>query len=591
MMIMNKMRFIEIILLPMLLVFSGCSKLQEQAEQLMWEHSGVTEDFSYLQYQQMDAANALDENGLYHSAEVETYEKRQEKSGTVHVSFARNDFLRFDYYRDEAFSRVLETTDCWMNPGEAVFAGEPELTNPNSKLYRFSEFVILELDEKGGVKAVLQNVKTIPGEVYRIPEDFTGTDISIIPIGEYLDRTVKLSAVSVAPDGSRTSLENGAWEINGKRFGNINVKLNPMESYHINYDYGPYREKLYFSGSTPESYWENSREGTVTFLAEPSDNEYMEYEVRLHPYSRMTITNGVTYQNMVDSFLDGAASIFGNKSVIENQNIISLIQINGLTRGNNFSDTEVEISELKAGDEILIRVPADLKLITEDIEGLTSTENDAGWDYRFLIPDSETLHYQLSVTQRNSDRDGVFHETILENAEFEVFSSTGIRYLEGSELPAENEKVTVKISPDEGFCVYGKNVKDNVYQDEMKYSELAAHINEILGTHPVKPGIIVTLDTEDELGECVFWTGTQRLSGTVMLREGQDFQFDYLLDPEAGYEIYLTPEERMMGIEIWSPYASSRTLDVTESLGGQTLRCRDFVTLQEGVKTYAEDSY
>lgn len=588
---MKKNHFIEFLLLPILLVLSGCAQIREKAEQLMWEKSGVTEDITYIQYQQMEAAGALDQNGLYRSAELETYEKRQIKPGTVHVSFARNDFLRFDYYQDEAFSQTLETTDCWLNPGEAVFAGEPELTNPNSKLYRFSEFVIMELDDKGSVKGLLQRVKTIPGEVYRIPDDFTGTDISIIPIGEYLDRTVKLSAVSVAPDGSRTALENGSWEINGKHYGNVSVKLNPMESYHINYDYGPYREKLYFSGSTPESYWENSRESTVTFLAEPSDNEYMEFEVRLHPYSRMTITNGVTYQNVVDSFLDGAASIFGNKSVIETRNIITLIQVNGLTKGNNFSDTEVDIPELRAGDEVLIRVPAELKLISEDLKDLTSSESDAGRDYRFLIPDSETMHYHLSVTQRNSNRDGVFHETILDNAEFEVISSTGIRYTEGSELPAENEKVTVKITPNKDYCVYGKNVKDNIYQDEMKYSELAAHISEIIESHPVKPGIMVTMDTDDEFGECVFWTGTQRLSGTVMLREGQDFQFDYLLDPEAGYEIYLTPEERMMGIEVWSPYASSRSLDVTESLQGKTLRCRDFVTIQEGVKSYAEDTY
>ena len=588
---MKMKRFIEFLLLPVLLVLSGCTQIRDKAEQIMWEHSGVTEDFSYIQYQQMDAANALDEDGLYHSAELESFEKSQVKSGTVHVSFARNDFLHFDYYRDAALTEPLETADCWLNPGEAVFAGEPELTNPISKLYRFSEFVVLELNEKGSIRGVLQNVKNIPGEIYRIPDDFTGTDISIIPIGEYLERTVKLSAVSLAPDGSRTSLENGSWEINGNTFGNVSVKLNPIESYRINYDYSPYREKLYFAGSTPEFYWENSREGIITFLAEPSDDDYMEYEVRLHPYSQMTITNGVTYQNAVDSFLDGAASIFGNKSVIETQNIISLVQVNGVTKGNNFSDTEITVSELKAGDEVLIRVPADLKLISEDIKGLASSESDAGRDYRFLLPDSDTLHFHLAVTQRNSTRNGVFHEIIPEHAKFEVISSVGIRYLEGSELPAENEKVTVKITPEKDFCVYGKNVKENIYLAEMKYSELADSVNEIIETHPVKPGIMVTLDTEDELGECVFWTGTQRLSGTVMLREGQDLQFDYVLDPEAGYEVYLTREERMQGIEVVSPYVSTRTLDVTDALQGQTLRCRDFVTLQEGVTNDTADTY
>ena len=586
---MKRLRIV--FLLPILVILSGCTQVRERVEQLMWEHSGVTEDVAYNQYQQMQASDALDKDGLYHSAEVESYEKSLEKPGTVHVTFARNDFLDFKYYRDESYSEPLETTDCWLNPGDAVFAGEPELINPISRLYRFSEFVILELGEKGSIKEVLQNTKNIPGEIYRIPDDFTGTDISVIPIGEYQNRTVKLSAVTVAPDGSRKVLENGSWEIDGKRYGNVRVQLNPVESYRIIYDYTPYLENQYFAGSSPEFYWENNRDGTITFLADPSDNEYMEYEVRFHPYGLMTITNAVTYQNMVDSLLDGAAAIFGNSSVIETQNLISLIQVNGLTKGNNFSDTEVTVPELKVGDEILIRVPADMKLVSEDIKELSAAESDAGRDYRFLIPDTDTMHFHLSVTKRNLERTGVFHETVLEHAKFEVFNSSGIRYREGSELPAENERVTVMITPEKDFCVYGKNVKGNVYQADMKYSDLADHMEEILESHPVKPGISVTLDTEDELGECAFWTGTERLSGTVMLREGQDLQFDYLLDPESGYEIYLTPEERMMGVEVWSPYASSRSLDVTEELQGETLRCRDFVTIQEGVKSDAAHSY
>ena len=139
---MKTKRFIEFIILPALLVLSGCTQIREKAEQLMWEHSGVTEDFSYIQYQQMDAANALDEDGLYHSAELETYEKRQEKSGTVHVSFARNDFLHFDYYRDAALTEQLETSDCWLNPGEAVFAGDPEAT----AFFKATESTGLRLD-------------------------------------------------------------------------------------------------------------------------------------------------------------------------------------------------------------------------------------------------------------------------------------------------------------------------------------------------------------------------------------------------------------------------------------------------------------
>ena len=69
------------------------------------------------------------------------------------------------------------------------------------------------------------------------------------------------------------------------------------------------------------------------------------------------------------------------------------------------------------------------------------------------------------------------------------------------------------------------------------------------------------------------------------MREGQDLQFDYLLDPDLGYEVILTEADRYQVMNVWNPYAATRVLDVTEALQGKTLRCRDFVTLQEGVKT------
>lgn len=587
----KKQLTVLLILLPVLFVLSGCSGIRSRVEKILWEHSGVPEELSYIQYQQMEESDALDGEGFYRSPELEQYELSQIKPGPIHVSFARNDFLHFDYFLDARMLEPLDTADCWLNPGDTIYFSEPKPENPYSSLYQFSEFRIYELDENNRVKQLMESVKNVSGELFQIPEDFEGLNISIVPLGEYRERTVKLSAAAVNAEGKRTSLENGSWEINGKRYGNVRVKLKPMESYRIVYDYSPYQGTLYFAGSKPESYWENSRDSLITFLAEPSDNDYMEYEVILHPYGTMTLTNSVSYQNMMDSFLDGAAAIFGNKSVIETQNIISLLQVNGVTALNNFSDTEISLSDLKVGDEILIRVPADLKVISEDITGLASVENESGRDYLFEIPDAESMDFHLAVTQANSNRSGVYHEYVLENADFEVYSSSGIRYAEGSELPAEGEKVTVRIVPKEKFCVYGKNVKDNVYQAEMKYSDLISNLNEIIENHPVKPGIFVTLDSEDDLGECAFWTGTERLTGTVMLREGQDLQFDYLLNPDAGYEVYLTPEERMQGVDIWSPYAASRQLNVTDELQGKTLRCRDFVNLQKGVKRDAANPY
>ena len=96
---------------------------------------------------------------------------------------------------------------------------------------------------------------------------------------------------------------------------------------------------------------------------------------------------------------------------------------------------------------------------------------------------------------------------------------------------------------------------------------------------------MVILDTDDDLGECVFWSGNEQIHGQVMLREGQDLQFDYMLRQDAGYEIILAPEDRGEAVNIWSPFAANRQLEVTDALAGMTLRCRDFLTLKEGVST------
>lgn len=561
--------------------------MRERLEQAMWESSGAADEMAYIQYQQMESANALNADGFYQSEQFEEQKRSlmAKPSGTIHVSFAKNEFLQVEYYRDASMSEPLEAYNCWLNPGDAIFTSVPVVMNQRNEFYQFSEFRVYEIDENRNNRKLLAIAKDLPGLLYQIPDDFSGIDLVIIPLGEYQDHTINMKAVYAHADGTETLLENGVWSINGKAHGNGSVDLNPMGSYRIVYDYGSYQDRWYMDRSEPDYYWEKSSDATVTFLLEPGDNTINELKVKLHPYGSLTIENGIGFQNVMDSLLDGAANIFGNKSIIETQNIIDLLQVNGITQINNFSDTEIQIPKIRVGDEILLRLPADLKANAEGLTLPASTLKDGIREYRFLIPDAENMNFRLSVSRRNSDADGVFHSVYVEHGTLSVLDPTGIPYRDGSELPEESERVTVMITPEENYCIYGKNVKNNVYQAEMKYSSFESDLPSILMSHSIRPGIMVTIDTEDELGNCVFWSGTEMLSGNVMLREGQDLQFDYLLNTDAEYEIILTPEEKKEIINVWSPYAASRELDVTESMQGMVLRCRDFITLQERVIT------
>ena len=233
-------------------------------------------------------------------------------SGAVRVSFARNDYIRVRYFRDEALTDALPEDGCRLDPGDTIYASEPELLNPSGSLYYFQRFLVREYDAAGRVKRVLAETADAPGPVFRIPEDFTETEISVIPLGGYRSRTVTLSALYRRGDQENV-LENGAWEINGKRYGNGTVLLDPMGSYRVVYDYGAYKDGWYFAGSEPDSYWDRTSDGTITFLSVPSDAAHVDYKVWLHPYGSMTVGNGVSFLNPVDSILDGAAAIFGKR--------------------------------------------------------------------------------------------------------------------------------------------------------------------------------------------------------------------------------------------------------------------------------------
>lgn len=584
---MKNKRNRAVLLLLSMIIFCGCSFVRERLERLMWAESGVEEDVSYQQYLELASGDRLDEDGAYHADELDIpdTENSEALSGAVRVSFARNGYIRVRYFRDEALTDALPEDGCRLDPGDTIYASEPELLNPSGPLYYFQHFLVREYDAAGRVKRVLVETADAPGPVFRIPENFTGTEISVIPLGGYRNRIVTLSALYRRGD-QEDVLENGAWEINGKRYGNGTVLLDPMGSYRVVYDYSSYKDGWYFAGSEPDSYWDRSSDGTITFLAVPSDAAQVDYKVWLHPYGSMTVGNGVSYLNPVDSILDSAAAIFGNHSVIETQNLIELLQVNGLSAVNNFSDTEITVPELRAGDQIRIRVPAELKIIADGMALPFPELAEGSREYRFSVPDREDMTLLLSVSRRNTaDPDGIWHVPSVARGTLAIYDMLGRQYAEGSELPAEDEKITVEIRPDSGLCIYGKNIKDNVYREEMRFSDFKARFSEIVQFHPIRPGIMVILDTADDLGECVFWSGNEQIHGQVMLREGQDLQFDYMLRQDAGYEIILPPEDRGEAVNIWSPFAANRQLEVTDEMAGKTLRCRDFLTFKEGVST------
>ena len=96
---MNKLRKYGVLfsVLASLTALCGCSVVRDRIESVIWERSGISEDVSYQEYKNLEMSDRLDDEGFYRSEELERLRQaaRELPSGSVHVSFARNDYLEF----------------------------------------------------------------------------------------------------------------------------------------------------------------------------------------------------------------------------------------------------------------------------------------------------------------------------------------------------------------------------------------------------------------------------------------------------------------------------------------------------------------
>ena len=197
--------FVLIMTFTMLLL-AGCSAVDAKLEQALLEKSGILEQEDYLQYQQYQEKGCLDEDGQYFDPDLDviTSNEREKPSGKIHITFAENRYMNIRYYADSSMKTPINTTSCYLNPGDRLYA-KVKYLNPNSTIYKLAEYRIMEYDADGIVKnESIQEVKDGVLE-YEIPTNFTGTEMSIIPVGEYPNRNLSMSVYYVDDSGNKCS--------------------------------------------------------------------------------------------------------------------------------------------------------------------------------------------------------------------------------------------------------------------------------------------------------------------------------------------------------------------------------------------------
>lgn len=318
-------------------LFSGCSSVDSCLEKVFLERSGIQADDDYLEYTEMEKNNQLGEDGVYVDTDIfDASETIETTSGVVHVTFANNRYLTIKYYSDANCTEQIDTEDCFLNPGDTIYASA-ESKNPNSNLYGIESYRICEYDNDNVKKnEVVQ--KATSTFVYQIPADFSGTELSIIPIGEYSNRPLSMSSFYIDDSGNRKSLTNaGTWLINEEECTGDSVSISPIVHYALKYDFD--ERNYFFVSSSPKCFTESPDEaGFVEFWeADPTDED-LEYTVELHPYLQLTVSFTAS----------GTVKLNSNEPT-------------SIKKGKSWNS-----SQLKYGDTIVIETSGECKLTAGD---------------------------------------------------------------------------------------------------------------------------------------------------------------------------------------------------------------------------------
>ncbi|SOC16467.1 PI-PLC domain-containing protein [Pseudobutyrivibrio ruminis] len=282
---MKKLIFLSLMVLC--LGLTSCAKednkVNDVAKKVFTGVADIEDDENYKQYKELDDAGQLSEDGMYKEASslVNEDESEEVRPAQVLVTFAENDNLNISYYKDSGMQEQIEGS-CYLNPNEAVYANVAVSNDAKSNLYKFSEFKIFEYDETGKATEVnWANTNNDENLVFQIPMDYTGKDISVVPVGMYEKRELLLNDYYIDEDGNSKSLA-GAWTVDNEETDSNSIKISSVTSYLVSYQYDS--SKYFFVKSEPEAQYQDNDDGVVIFEEGKAFSDVGKYNIELHPY-------------------------------------------------------------------------------------------------------------------------------------------------------------------------------------------------------------------------------------------------------------------------------------------------------------------
>lgn len=388
-------------------LLSGCASVDEYLGNIFLDKAGITSQEDYLRYKHYEQANELDEAGYYmeSAAQMQTFQQ-QESKGKIHITFGNNRYIEVLYYTDADMTTPLVTNECYLNPGDTLYAKVNRYKNSNSNLYRLAEYRIREYDADGNIQN--EYTQKVSDDVleYQIPADFAGTELSVLPVGEYVDRELSMHVYYVDNNGQERSLGNaGNWFIEDTMIQGDTTKISPVKSYALKFVYDT--QNYFFVSSQPECFTKDPNDaGFVEFWeAEPTDADTT-YRVELHPYLKLSLQCNQQAQIRV-----GAEEV----QTIKKNDVF-------------------QVNDLRYGDSIIIETTGECTIIDGDYQHIRAVKDPISNGYRY------TLYATQEVESNVAD---VLTLTIDVNRVFDVALNTNGKYgvctykLDGDDVSGE----------------------------------------------------------------------------------------------------------------------------------------------------------
>ena len=447
-------------------------------------------------------------------------EETTQNSGAVHLTFAENYNLDISYFSDEACSIPLSTENCRLNQGDKIYASLPAVKNAKSNLYRFDCFRIWSHNEDGSKNELIAKSDEAGGLVWTVPEDFTGTEISVEPLGGFEQRKLKFSTYSLDENLKEIELQ-GKWLVNGKS----NAEVSPVESYKVVFDYSDYSDSHYFVSSTPKCFKNNESDCRVVFPEADSLNPVDTYTVQMHPYFSLRIIDPeYNVMNFIPIFERDAV-----KSVKKNGEEVSY------SAGGN-----EKIDKLKAGDKIVVVVNSLYRLIGKGVNVGQPVEADGGYE--------------------------------------SLYNKNGVELRPDEVAPDGGEMIKVVINPFSGYYVLGNDIGGKSYEKEMSFSDYKNNIDKIISEHTVKKYLAITLNNNNDYGTCAYFIDGQEVSGTQSVKEHQIIELKFTLAPDSDFKIKREGWEAMWSA--FSPDSFTTKIEVTEDMNRTEIDCSRYFDVE-----------